>query len=211
MAKRWGGNGNSDRFYFLGLQNHCEWWNCSHEIKRHLLLVIKAMTNLDSMLKCRDITLPTKVCLVKAMAFPVVMYGCESWTVKKAEHQRIDAFELWCWRKFLRLPWTSKGIKLVNLKGNQPWIFIGRTGAEAPILWPPDTNTWLIGKYPDAGKDWKQKEMGGSRGDLIASLSNSMDMNLSKPQEIVKDRGAWRATVHRFTESDRLHNCTPSV
>ena len=131
-------------------------------------------------------------------------------------HKEGWALKNWClWimvlEKTLESPLDCKEIKPVNLKGNQPWIFIGRTGAEAPILWPPDTNTWLIGKYPDAGKDWKQKEMGGSRGDLIASLSNSMDMNLSKPQEIVKDRGAWRATVHRFTESDRLHNCTPSV
>ena len=94
------------------------------------------MTNLDSILKSRDITLPTKVHLVKAMVFPVVMYGCESWTVKKAERRRIDAFELWCWRRLLRVPWTAK--RLVNPKGNQSRIFIGRTDAkaEAPILWP---------------------------------------------------------------------------
>ena len=103
MANRWGNNGNSDRFYFLGLQN-----DCSHEIKRHLLLGRKAMTSLDSMLKSRGIILPTKVHLVKAMVFPVVMYGCESWTVKKAEHRRIDAFELWCWRRLLRVPWTAR-------------------------------------------------------------------------------------------------------
>ena len=93
-ANRWGNNGNSDRLYFLGLQNHCRWW--MHEIKRCLLLGRKAMTNLDSILESRDITFPTKVCLVKAMVFPVVMYGCESWTIQKAEHQRIDGFELWC-------------------------------------------------------------------------------------------------------------------
>ena len=108
MANRWGNNRNSDRFYFWGLQNHCRWWNFSHEIKRRLLLGGKAMTNLDSILKRRDITLPTKVYLVKAMVFPVVMYGCESWTVKKAEHHRIHAFELWCWRRLLRVPWTEK-------------------------------------------------------------------------------------------------------
>ena len=92
------------------------------------------MTNLDSTLKSRDITLTTKVCLVKAMVFPVVMYGCESWTVKKAERQRIDAFELWCWRRLLRVPWTA-----VHPKGDQAWVFIGRTDAEAetPVLWPP--------------------------------------------------------------------------
>ena len=93
--------------------------DCSHEIKRHLLLGRKAMTNLDSILKSRDITLSTKVCLVKATAFPVVMYGCESWTVKKAECQRIDAFELWCWRRLLRVPWIAKRSNPVNPKGNQ--------------------------------------------------------------------------------------------
>ena len=99
----WGNSGNSGRLYFSGLQNHC-----SHEIKRCLLLGRKVMTNLDSMLKSRDITLPTKVHLVKAMVFPVVMYGCESWTVKKAECRRIHAFELWCWRRLLRVPWTAR-------------------------------------------------------------------------------------------------------
>ena len=98
MAKRWGKCENSGRFYFLGLQNH------SHEIKRHFLLGRKAMTNLDSVLKSRDITLPIKIHLVKAMVFPLVMYGYESWSIKKAECQRIDAFELWCWRRLLRVP-----------------------------------------------------------------------------------------------------------
>ena len=103
----WAGNGNRDQFYFLGLQKIAADGDCSHEIKRHLLLGRKVMTNLDSILKSRDITLPAKVCIVKAMVFPVVMYGCESWTIKKAEHRRIDAFELWCWRRFLRVPWTA--------------------------------------------------------------------------------------------------------
>ena len=100
------------------------------------MLKRKVMTNLDSILKSRDITLPTKVRLVKAMVFPVVMYGCESWTVKKAEHRRIDAFELWCWRRLLRVPWTAR-------RSNQSWVFIGRTDAEAetPILWPPHANS----------------------------------------------------------------------
>ena len=112
--------------------------DCSHEIKRHLLLGRKVMTNLDSVLKSRDITLPTKVCLVKAMVFPEVMYSCESWTIKKAEHWSIDAFELWCWRRLLRVHWTSKEIQPVNRKRNHPWLFIGRTDAEAeaPILGP---------------------------------------------------------------------------
>ena len=107
MKYRWGSNGNSDRIYFLGLQNHYRWW-LQTWIKRCLLLGRKAMTNLGSILKSRDITLPTKVHIVKAMVFPVVMYGCESWTIKKAEHRRMDGFELWSWRKLLRVPWTAR-------------------------------------------------------------------------------------------------------
>ena len=112
---------------------------CNHEIKRHLLLGRKAMTSLDSILKSRDITLPTKVHLVKAVVFLVVMYGYESWTIKKAEHRRIDAFELWCWRRLLS-PLDCKEIQPVHPKGDQSWVFFGRTDAEAetPILWPPD-------------------------------------------------------------------------
>ena len=111
----------------------------SHEIKRRLLLGRKVITNLDSILKSRDITLPTKVHLVKAMVFHVVMYGCESWTIKKAEHRRIDAFELWCWRRLLRVSWTARRSNQVHPKGDQSWVFIGRTDVEAetPILWPP--------------------------------------------------------------------------
>ena len=108
MANRWGNRGNTVRLYFWGGSNFTADGDCSHEIKRCLLLGRKFMTNLDSILKSRDITLPTKVCLVKAMVFPVVMYGCESWTTKKAECQRIDAFELWCWRRLLRVPWTAR-------------------------------------------------------------------------------------------------------
>ena len=113
--------------------------DCSHEIKRRLLLGRKVMTNLDSVFKSRDITLPTKVRLVKAMVFPAVMYGCESWTVKKDECRRIDAFELWCWRRLLRVPWTSKEIQPVHSEGDQPWDFFGRNDAKAetPVLWPP--------------------------------------------------------------------------
>ena len=133
-----------------------------------LLLGRKAMTYLDSILKNKDITLPTKFCLVKAMFFTVVMYGCESWTIKKAEHWRIEAFELWCWRKPLSLL-DCKEIKLVNPKGNQPWIFIGRINAEAetPILWPPDTKSWCIGKDSDAGKDWEQVAKGVAEDEMV--------------------------------------------
>ena len=123
------------------------------------------MTNLDSIFKSRDITR-----LVKAIVFPVVMYGCESWTVKKAERQRIDAFELWCWRRLLRVPWTldCKDIQPVHSKGDQPWVFFGRADAkaEAPILWPPHVKSWLIGKDSDAGRDWGQEEKGTTEDEM---------------------------------------------
>ena len=119
MGNRWGNSGNSVRLSFGGLQNHCRWW-LSHEIKRCLLLGRKVMTNLDSIFKSRDITLPTKVRLVKAMIFPVVMYGCESWTVKKADRKRIDALELWCWRILLRVPWTARRSNQSILKEISP-------------------------------------------------------------------------------------------
>ena len=113
--------------FILGCSKITADGDCSHEIKRRLLLGRKVMTNLDSILKSRDITLLTKVRLVKAMVFPVVMYGCESWTIKKAECQRIDAFELWCWRRLLRAPLECKEIQPVHPKGDQPWVFTGRT------------------------------------------------------------------------------------
>ena len=119
MANRWGKSGNSVRLYFGGLKITAD-GDCSHEIKRHLLLGSKVMTNLDSILKSRDITLPTKVHLVKALVFPVVMYECESWTMKKAEHQRIDAFELWCWRRLLRVSWTTRRSNQSILKEISP-------------------------------------------------------------------------------------------
>ena len=142
--------------------------DCSHEIKRHLLLARKVMTNLDGILKSRDITFPTKVHLVKAMVFPVVMYGCESWTVKKAECQRIDAFELWCWRRLFESPLDCKEIQPVHPKGDQSWVFIGRTNAEAetPIQGPPDVKSWLIGKDPDPGRDWGQEEKGTTENEM---------------------------------------------
>ena len=144
-------------FIFLGSKITAD-GDCSHEIKRRLLLGIKVMTNLDSILKSRDITLPTKVHLVKAMVFPVAMYGCESGTVKKAEHRKIDAFELWCWRRLLRVPRTARRSNQSILK--ESWVFIGRTDAEAdtPVLWPPDAKSWPIGKDPDAGRDWGQEK-----------------------------------------------------
>ena len=121
------------------------------------------MTNLGSILKSRDITLPTKVHLVKAMVFPVVMNGCESWTVQKAECRRTDAFELWCWRRLLRVPWTARRSYQSILKE-----IIGRIDAKAetPILWPPHVKGWLIGKGPDAGRDWGQEEKGTTEDEM---------------------------------------------
>ena len=138
MANRWGNSGNSGDFILLGSKITAD-SDCSHEIKRHLLLGRKVMTNLDSIFKSRDITLPTKVCLVKAMVFPVVMYGCDSWTVKKAEPQRIDAFELWYWRRLSRVPWTARRSNQSILKEWTFWDFFGRNDAKAetPVLWPP--------------------------------------------------------------------------
>ena len=120
--------------------------DCNHEIKRRLLLGKKVMTNLDSILKSRDITLSTKVRLVKAVIFPLVMYECESWTTKKSECQRIDAFELWCWRRLLRIPWTTRRSNQSILKGDQSQVFTGKTDVEAetPIFWPPDAKSLLI-------------------------------------------------------------------
>ena len=142
--------------------------DCSHEIKRHLLFERKAMTNLDSVLKSRDITLPTKVCLVRTMVFPIVIYRCKNWTIKKAEHWSIDAFKLWCWEILLRVL-DIKEIKPVYPKGNQPWIFIGRTDAKAvaPILWPSDAKRWLIKKDPDAGKDWRQRKKRATENEIV--------------------------------------------
>ena len=142
MVNRWRNNGNSERLYFLVLQNHYRWW-LPCEIKRCLLLGRKAVTNLDNIWKSRDITLPTKVCLVKTMVFPVVMHLCESWTIKKPEHQRIDAFELGCWRRLLRVPWTTRRSNQSILKEISPEYSLE---VETPILWPPDVKNWLIWK-----------------------------------------------------------------
>ena len=134
--------------------------DCSNGIKRRLLLGIKII------LKSRDITLPTNVCLVKAMVFPVVIYGCKSGTIKKAECWGFDAFELYCWRRLLRVPWTARRSIQSILKS---WVFIGRTDVEAqsPKLWPPDAKSWLIEKGPDAGKDWRREEKGTTEDEMV--------------------------------------------
>ena len=138
--------------------------DCSHEIKRRLLLGRKVVTNLDSILKSRYITLPTKVHLVKAMVFPVVMYGCESWTIKKAEHQRIDAFELWCWRRLLMMRRSNQSILkeiILNIHWKD-WCW-----NKTPILWPPDAKNWLTGRDPHAGKDWRQEQKRMTEDEMV--------------------------------------------
>ena len=162
MANRWGNNGNSDRIYFGGSKITAD-GDCSHEIKRPLLFGRNVLTNLDSLLKSRDITLSTKVCLVKALVFPVVMYVCESWTIKN-----------WCFwtvvlEKTLESALDCEEIQPVHPKGNQPWVFIGRTDAEAeaPILWPPDAKNWVIWKDSDAGKDWRWEEKGMTEDEMV--------------------------------------------
>ena len=155
-------------FIFLGSKITAD-GDCSCEIKRHFLLGRKAMTNLESILKSRDVTLLTKVHTVKSMVFPLIMYRRENWTIKKAECQRINAFKLWCWRRLSGVPCTARRSKPVNPKGSQSLIFIGRTDAEAetPILWPPDVKNWLIWNDLDAGKDWKQEEKGMTKDEMV--------------------------------------------
>ena len=170
MANRWGNSGNRETeadFIFLGSKITAD-GDCSHEIKRRLLLGRKVMSNLDSILKSRDITLSTKVRLVKAMVFPVVMYGCESWTIKKAEHQRIDAFELWCWRRLLRVPWAARRSNQSILKE----ISLGVHWRDWCWSWNSNTlATWWEElthlKAPDAGKDWGQEEKGMTEDEMF--------------------------------------------
>ena len=146
IGNRWRNSVSSVTLFFLGSRITAD-GDCSHEIKRRLRLGRKVMTNLDSILKSRGITLPTKVCLVKAMFFPVVMYACESWTIKKAEHQRIDAFELWCWRRLLRVPWIARRSNQSILKEISPGVhWKDWCWSWTSILWPPDAKSWLIWK-----------------------------------------------------------------
>ena len=155
-------------FIFLGFRITA-YVDFTREIKGCLLVGRKVMINLDSILKSRDITLSTKVCLVKAMVFPVVMYGCESWTKRKAESRRTDAFELWWWRRLLRVAWTERQSNQSILKEISPECSSEglMLKAETPILWQPYVKNWLIGKDPDAGKDWGQEEKGTVEDEVV--------------------------------------------
>ena len=203
MGNRWGNSGNRVKLYFLGSKITAD-GDCSHEIKRHLLLGRKVMTNLDSIFKSRDITLPTKVRLVKVMVFPVFMYGCESWTVKKAERQRIDAFELWCWRRLLRVTWTARRSNQPILKDISPGIslegmmlklklqYFGHLMQRVDSL----EKTLMLGGIGG----WRRR--GWQRMRWLEGITDWINVNLSELQEMVMDRDAWWAAIHGVTESD---------
>ena len=207
MANRWGNKGNRDRLYFGGGEGGSSKitadGDCSHEIKRRLLLGRKVMTNLDGILKSRDIILPTKACLVKAMVFPVVMYGCESWTVKKAEPRIIDAFEVWCWRRLLRVPWPARRSHQSILKEISPEYSLEGLMLKLKLqyfghlMWRTDSlvETLMLGKIEG------RRRRGWQRMRWLDGAADSIDMSVSKLRVLVMNRQAWRAAVHGVAKS----------